>query len=102
MLFEILDARLGVIVSKINLTLFLNHLANSGAIKVTAFLDLVNPDRSVRDNMQRLLHVLEEKGVQGFIDFLVCLRKEHTPAHEELFRLLFNDSKLVGGFVSVE
>lgn len=92
-LFEILDSRLKEIVAKINITLFLNHLANSGAIKVTSFLDLVNPDRSVQENLQRLLHVLEEKGVQGFIDFLVCLRKEHTEPHEELFGLLFKDSK---------
>ena len=92
-LFEILESRINDIVSRINITLFLNHLANSGAIKVTAFLDLVNPHRTVKENLQRLLVVLEEKGVQGFIDFLVCLRKEHTEAHEELFRLLFRDSE---------
>ena len=101
--FDILDARFEDIVRMVNITPFLNMLANTGAIKVTAFLDLANPDRTVEENLQRLLLVLEEKkGVAGFVNFLDCLRKEYSTSHEELFRLLFRDGEYHGyhyGFI---
>ncbi len=92
-IFDILDTRMGDVVTLVNITAFLNTLANTGAIKVTAFLDLANPDRTVEENLQRLLRVLEEKGTEGFIDFLACLRTEYAEKHEELFRLLFRDGE---------
>lgn len=88
-LFEILDSLMSEIVRLINITIFLNSLTDSRAIKVAAFLDLANPDRSIEENMQRLLRILEEKGTTGFIDFLSCLRMEVVPSHEQLFELLF-------------
>ena len=92
-LFDILESRMTEIAQKINITMFLNVLTNSGAIKVSAFLDLSNPDRRVRDNLERLIRVLEEKGNRGFIDFLSGLRKDPTPNHKELFRIIFKEGK---------
>ena len=92
-LFDILDSKLDVIVEQINFTTFLNTLTNSGAIRVTSFLDLVNPDRRVKENLERLVRVLEEKGNIGFIDFLTCLRTDATPGHEDLFKILFTEGK---------
>ena len=94
-LFDILESKMKEIVRLINITRFLNTLTNTGAIKVAAFLDLANPDRTIEENLQRLIRVLEEKGVTGFVDFLSCLQVEPTPAHEELFKLLFKEGKLL-------
>lgn len=95
-LFEILDSKMHIIESKINITPFLNMMANSHAIKVEVFMDLANPDRDVKENLQRLIRVLEKKGTEGFIDFLSCLLKEDTsPSHEELFKLLFKEGQLL-------
>ena len=84
---------MNTIVDMINITTFLNALTNSGAIKVSSFLDLANPDRRVKENMERLFRILEEKGVTGFISFLSCLRSDPTPSHEKLFTILFRDGK---------
>lgn len=92
-LFDILDSKIKEITRLINITKFLNTMTNTGAIKVTAFFDLANPDRTVEENLQRLLRILEEKGTPGFIDFLACLQMEPTPAHEELFKLLYKEGK---------
>ena len=93
-LLEILNSKLDVL-ERIDLTALLNTLANSGAIKVDSFLDLVNPDRQVRENLERLLSVLEEKGTRGFIDFLCALQKDSSPTHDEIFKILFVEGKLI-------
>lgn len=94
-LYDILDAKMREIARLVNITVFLNTLADTGAIKVTAFLDLVNPDRTVEDNLHRLLRILEVKSTAGFIDFLSCLWVEPSPSHEELFKLLFKEGERV-------
>lgn len=92
-LYDILDSKMKEIVRLINITKFLNTLTNTGAIKVTSFLDLANPDRTIEENLHRLVRILEEKGTPGFIDFLTCLQVEPTPSHEELFKMLFKEGK---------
>ena len=86
---------MGDVIRLINITAFLNTLANAGAIKVSTFLDLSNPDRTVEQNLQRLLHVLEVKGTPGFIDFLACLRNEYAPSHDDLFKMLFKEGEFL-------
>ena len=88
-LFDILDENLDKIESQINLTSFLNALTHSGALKVSSFLDLQNPDRSVHENLSRLIRVLDQQGSRGFINFMSCLYKDSDPAHERLFNILF-------------
>lgn len=96
-LYDILDSKMKEIVQLINITKFLNTLVNTGAIKVAVFLDLANPDRTIEENLNRLLRVLEEKGTAGFVDFLSCLQVEPAPSHEELFKLLFKEGKRLEG-----
>lgn len=90
-LFDILEDHLDEIEREINLTSFLNELTHSGALKVSAFLDLQNPDRTVKENLKRLIRVLEDQGSRGFINFVSCLRKDSYPPHEKLFDVLFKE-----------
>ena len=92
-LYDVLDSQLKEVARLINITAFLKVLTDSGTIKVSAFLDLANPDRSVEENLHRLMRVLEENGTAGFIDFLSCLLMEPIPSHEDLFKLLFREGE---------
>ena len=93
-LFEILSEALDEIVETLNFTTFLNNLVESGAINVESFLDLVNPDRPLRESLEKLLFNLEGNKTQGFIDFLSALQKDSPPSHDKLFKKLFSRGEI--------
>ena len=101
-LLEILHSNLDDIVKSLNFTTFLNALTNSGAIEVHSFLDLVNPDRPVCENLEKLVCVLEEKGTEGFIDFLSALRKDSSIHHAGLFKMLYGKGKFVATRIALK
>ena len=88
-LFEILDQNLGDIERFIEFTPFLKMLLESEVIPVVKFMDLQSGDRPIKENLERLIRALEEKGNEGFVSFMSCLRKEGASAsHQQLFGLL--------------
>ena len=97
-LFDILTSRMADMVKLINITYVLNLLAsnNYNAISLSVFLDLANPDRTVEENLERLLYTLEKKKTKGFVNFISSLRVDHdsVPSHEKLFELLMSDGEI--------
>ena len=95
-LFEILDDNLEDIERLIEFTPFLKILLEERVIIVDKLLDLQSADRPIRENLERLIRALEEKGNDGFVKFMSCLQKEgSSTGHQHLFGLLFEKSKSV-------
>lgn len=93
-LFDILEESLGEIEKFIEFMPFLNALHEAKIITLTKLLDLQGTDRPIKENLERLIRTLEEKGSEGFISFLRCLQKEGASAnHQRLFVLLFDKGK---------
>ena len=93
-IFEILEQSLEDIERLIELMPFLSALLDAGVISVSKFMDLQSPDRPLKENLERLFRTLEEKGTQGFIEFMRCLQKEGaSTSHQHLFALLFEKGK---------
>ena len=93
-LFEVLDQSIEDIERLIEFTPFLNILLDDKAISLPKFMDLQSADRPIKDNLERLIHALEEKGSQGFVKFLNALQKEGgSPSHQRLFGLLSEKGK---------
>ena len=89
-LFEILDQSLEDIERFVEYTPFLNALLEAEVIPLSKFMDLGSAERPLKENLERLIRTLEEKGSQGFVKFMSCLQREGaSTGHQHLFGLLF-------------
>ncbi len=89
---EILEDQVEVIERYLNLNSFLNLITTTGVFQARNLLDINDPYRTPRENVSRLVRLVQNQGVKGLISFLKCLQEDHQSAsHQRLARILLEE-----------